>query len=98
MRSKKQKFADDDIGSSLGTVVPPSRPSMLTMPPEDYQNLRLDLVKRIEKITDELSSLVDDLCHIEGGGVGRSDRREVEDIVDCLMRMQSSLKSLRGGG
>jgi hypothetical protein len=97
-RLKKQKFIDDDFGSSLGTAVPPSRPSLLSMPSEDYRNLRLELLSRLERKMDDLSPLVDELCHVEGGGVGRSDRHEVEDIVDCLLRMQSALKSLKGGG
>jgi len=95
--NNSKNFTDEDIGVGSGVVVPPSRPSLLTLNSVDYLKLRSECLRRFDEKLVELTPLVDELYELESGGVGLSDRHEVEDIIDCLARMRSAITALKGG-
>lgn len=94
MGRKKQNFEDSDFGPSV-FLAPPSRPSLAIMKSEEYARLKEDAIDRLGTKLDEASDIVDELYQIEGRGVGISDCHEIEDLVDCMARLQSSMRALK---
>lgn len=91
----KANFEDSDFGPSTVTSIPPSRPSLAMMKSEEYNRLKLDAIDRLDTKLNEASEIVDELYQIEGRGVGVSDCHEIEDLVDCLARLQTSMRALK---
>lgn len=94
MGRTKYNFEDSDFGPSV-SLTPPSRPSLAVMKTEDYSRLKLDAIERLDAKLEEVSDIVDELYQIEGRGVGVSDCHEIEDLIDCMARLQSSMRALK---
>lgn len=92
---RKNAFEDSDFGSPTGASIPPSRSSLTSVSMEEYSRLREEAVGRLESKLIEASEVIDELCQIEGGGVGLSDRHEMEDLIDCLGRLQFAMRALK---
>ena len=92
---RKNAFEDSDFGSPMGTSIPPSRLSLTSVSMEEYSMLRDEAIGRLETKLLEASEIIDELCRIEGGGVGLSDRHEMEDLIDFLCRLQHAMRALK---
>ena len=90
----KVNFGDSDFGPSI-SLAPPSRPSLAVMKTEEYSRLKLDAIERLSTKLEEASDIVDELYQIEGRGIGVSDCHEIEDLIDCMARLQSSMRALK---
>ena len=94
MGRTKYNFEDSDFGPSI-SLAPPSRPSLAVMKSEEYSQLKIEAIERLSTKLEEASDIVDELYQIEGRGIGVSDCHEIEDLIDCMARLQNSMRALK---